>query len=165
MRAKHFYFLLTTIIFFSFSAHKYYISLTDINYSDTEKAIQIITNVFIDDIEKAINKRFNIDSNIDSNQEITNITYYYKEYLKNNIHFTINGEKKQFTYLGNELEGDLIFFYLEIKQIEDLKEIVVENTILVDQFENQQNIIKVKNGNTRKSKILNFEDDKALLKF
>ena len=61
MKLKKYFLLLLIIPLLSFSAHKYYLSLTQINYKEASKSVQIIINVFMDDIETALNKDHSID--------------------------------------------------------------------------------------------------------
>ena len=46
------FFLLTSL---AFTTHKYYLSLTQIEYNKDQKSLEVIINVFMDDIELAIN--------------------------------------------------------------------------------------------------------------
>ena len=59
--------LLVVIPLLSFSAHKYYLSLTQIEYRSELKSIQVTINVFMDDIEVALNKDYNIDLQLRKN--------------------------------------------------------------------------------------------------
>ena len=61
MKFKKLYFLFIIIPLLSFSTHKYYLSLTQIKFKEESKAVQIIINVFMDDIETAMNKDYDID--------------------------------------------------------------------------------------------------------
>ena len=61
MKFKKYFLLLLIIPLLSFSVHKYYLSLTQINYKEASKSVQIIINVFMDDIETALNKDHSID--------------------------------------------------------------------------------------------------------
>ncbi len=160
-----------TLLFFifipllSFSLHKYYISLTDVTFKEETQSVQIVINVFMDDIELALNNINAIDLQLTTKKELPKNDVYFKQYLEKNLHFTINNTPKKFNYLGKEYDGNLVFFYLEIEDISSLKTIEITNTILVNQFAKQQNMIKVKVGKQHKSALLSKRNDKALLKF
>lgn len=54
-KLKHFILILVVVFTsYSFTLHKYYISLTEINYNAKEKALQIEMRFFIDDMETVI---------------------------------------------------------------------------------------------------------------
>tara|TARA_B110000003_G_scaffold276509_1_gene323411 strand:+ start:912 stop:1403 length:492 start_codon:yes stop_codon:yes gene_type:complete len=157
-----FFFLIPLL---AFSSHKYYVSLTQIEYNQEEKSLEIIINVFMDDIEFALDKDYNINLNLTSKKELKDADVYFNKYLTKNLTFTINNELVKFTYIGKEYEGDLVYFYLEIAVKDKPTSLEVLNSILLTYFDQQQNIIKFKNGPKRQSKILSKNTNKALLKF
>lgn len=164
MKNNKILFLLFIIPLLSFSAHKYYLSLTQITYNSEKKSVQIITNIFIDDIETALNKDYTIDLQLTTNNELKDNDIYFEKYLKEKLRFKINNFAKKFNYLGKEYEGDLVYFYLEIENIEALYTIEITNKILTNHFPEQQNLTKTKVGKKHKSFLLTKENDKALLK-
>lgn len=134
-------------------------------YVKEKESVQIIINVFMDDIEKALNTDYNIDMKISTKNEIKNANSYYVKYLNEKLKIKINQIDVNFRFIGKEYEGDLVFFYLEIDNIKSLETLEIKNTLLVQYFENQQNIVKLKKGNQRTSEILSKENDKAMLNF
>lgn len=165
MKSKKIYLLLLIIPLLSFSMHKYYISLTEINFVKEKKSVQIIMNVFMDDIEVALNKANNIDLQLTTKKELPNNDVYFSNYLKNNFSIKINDKKVNYTYIGKEYEGDIIYFYLEIKEIENVKSIEITNKVLISDFPKQENMIKINLEKEKKSVLLTKKNDKALLKF
>ena len=159
--------LLLFVVFplLSFSAHKYYLSLTQINYKSEAKAVQIIINVFMDDIELALNKDYDIDLQLTTIKELKNNDIYFEKYLQKKLKFKVDGKAKNFNYLGKEYDGDLVFFYLEIENINEVNSIDVSNQLLLKHFPEQQNLIKSKVGKKNKSILLTKSESSALLKF
>ena len=155
-------FLLFTL---AFSSHKYYLSLTQIEYNKDQDSLEVIINVFMDDIELAINKEYNVDLRLTTKQELEDVDSYFQKYLRKNLRFLVNKELVNYNFIGKEYEGDLVYFYLEVNVSNSPVSLEVYNTILVTYFEQQQNIIKFKNGSDRQSKILSKNTNKALLKF
>lgn len=149
----------------SFSSHKYYLSLTQINYKSEAKAVQIIINVFMDDIELALNKDYDIDLQLTTRKELKNNDIYFEKYLQNKLKFKVDGKAKNFNYLGKEYDGDLVFFYLEIENINEVNSIDVSNQLLLKHFPEQQNLIKSKVGKKNKSILLTKDESSTLLKF
>ena len=157
--------LLFIIPLLSFSAHKYYLSLTQIEYKNESKSIQIIINVFMDDIETALNKEYSIDLQLTNQNELESNDVYFKKYLKKNLYFKVDNTSSSFNYIGKEYDGDLVYFYLEIENVNSLEAIEVVNTILIDYFPEQQNLIKSKVNKKHNSILLTKTNDKGLLKF
>ena len=165
MKFKQTLLLLFIIPLLSFSAHKYYLSLTQINYKSESKSVQIIINVFMDDIETALNKDYNIDLQLTTKEELKDNDVYFKKYLKEKLAFKIDGVAKEFSYIGKEYDGDLVYFYLEIEKVNKVTNIEVSNTILTKHFPKQQNLIKSKIGNKHKSILLTKEESSGKLNY
>ncbi|MEO9571597.1 MAG: DUF6702 family protein [Polaribacter sp.] len=165
MKFKKAYLLLLIIPLLSFSAHKYYLSLTQIEYRSELNSVQITINVFMDDIEEALNKDNSIDLMLHTKKELPNNDVYFIKYLKEKLHFKIDGVTKYFNYIGKEYDDDLVYFYLEIEDIKQLKSIEIKNTILINHFPEQQNLIKSKVDKKHKTILLDAKNDKGLLIF
>ena len=162
---KIIFLLAFSIPLLGFTAHKYYLSLTEIAFNEKQQSIQIIMNVFMDDIELALNKKNNIDLQLTTKQELANNDIYFKTYLEETFFIKIDGLERTINYLGKEYEGNLVYFYLEILEVANFNTIEVTNRVLINQFPEQQNLIKLKKGNKHKSVLLTQEKDKSLLKF
>ncbi|CAM1365312.1 conserved hypothetical protein [Tenacibaculum sediminilitoris] len=162
---KKFFILLVLFPLVSFTIHKYYVALTEIEYKEDTQSIQMIMNVFMDDIEIAINKDYNTNLKIATKNELVNINEYFYKYLKAHFKVTINNEEKTYNFIGKEYDGDIVYFYLEIENISQPKSIEIENNILVAHFPDQQNLIKATIKRKRKSLFLSSKNDKGLLNF
>ena len=148
----------------AFTAHKYYISLTKIDYIKEEKLVQITMRFFIDDIENTIQNRFNVLLSLDTKEENIKADLFLKKYISQKFKVKINNEFKKINYLGKEYENDVMFFYLEITDIEHINEIEIQNIMLFEEFPEQENYIKLNINNTKKTFILLKENDKEMLK-
>jgi hypothetical protein len=149
----------------SFSTHKYYLSLTQLNFKNETKSIQIIINVFLDDIETALNSDYTINLQLTTEKEIANNDLYFEKYLKEKLDFKVDGIHRNFNYIGKEFDGDLIYFYLEIENIHQVHTIDIVNNILTNHFPEQQNLIKSKVGTKHKSVLLSKDENSAKLKY
>ncbi len=159
-------FLLFLIVpLLSFSTHKYYLSLTQIEYKSEARSLQIIINVFMDDIEIALNEKYQINLQLTSKEELKNNNIYFHTYLKEKLHLKINDVSREFNYLGKEYDGDLVYFYLEIENINEINSLEVVNTLLISNFPKQENLLKTKIHNKHQSLLLTAKKTIGLLKF
>ena len=165
MKLQKTFLLLLFIPLLSFSAHKYYLSLTQINFIPESKSVQVIINVFMDDIETALNKDYNIDLQLTTEKELKENDVYFEKYLNEKLRFKVNTVAKKFNYIGKEYDGELVYFYLEIENINDVNQIEISNKILVKLFPKQENLIKSKVGIINKSVLLDAEDYSEILKY
>lgn len=156
--------LLFLVPLFAFTLHKYYISLCEIEYVEEQQSVQIILGLFIDDIEFTLNKDHNTKLNLGTKNEVTNIDTLYEEYLNNHFKIIINKELKSYQFIGKEYDDDIVRFYLEIPDIKQLNSIEIFNTNLIRDFEEQQNIIKIRVENLHKTFYLDKKNANCLLK-
>ncbi|MFZ2431358.1 MAG: DUF6702 family protein [Lutibacter sp.] len=165
MKFKKIIIILLVLPLFAFAMHKYYVSLCEIEYVKEKQSIQITLGLFIEDLEFTLNKNSGKQLNLGSKTEVGYIDDYYKKYLNEHLQISVNGKNQLYKYIGKEYDGDIVRFYLEINSIKELKSIEVTNNILINEFDNQKNIVKIKVKDFNKTFYLNKSNDKSLLKF
>lgn len=158
-------FLFVIPLFAFTSIHKYYIALTEIDFNKKQQSVQIIMNVFMDDIEVALNDEFKIDAQISTPKQLKNLDDYFFKYLQHHFKLKINEQEKNYTFIGKEYDGNIVYFYLEIENIAAIKTLEIENTVLFKNFPDQQNLIKTKIYDKKESLLLTTDNDKGLLNF
>lgn len=157
------------LLFFSFlcgtplasEVHEFHLSRTTINYDTEEKAIQISTSIFIDDLELALKENGYDSLKICTRKEKENAEFLIHEYLNEHLVINIDGAELAFSFLGKELSDDLaaVWCYLEVYDVSDFKETSITNTILIDQFDDQKNITMVQIDKERIAHILFTRDN------
>ncbi|MGG8494940.1 DUF6702 family protein [Tenacibaculum sp. TC6] len=164
MKKILFYTLILSFLSFT-GIHKYYIALTEIEYSEKNNSVQMIMNVFMDDIELAINKEYQTDLQLASKHENANAEKYFYSYLKEHFKILLNNKEREYKFIGKEYDGNIVYFYLEISNVTSVESIEIQNDILVKYFPDQQNLIKATVKKERKSLFLDKKNDKGLLNF
>ncbi|WP_242155363.1 DUF6702 family protein [Aestuariivivens sediminis] len=157
---------LLIIPFFGFTVlHKFYVSVTQINYVEEKQSIQIISRIFIDDMENLLRERYDesIVLAIEDEHKDTNI--YLEKYLREKFLITINGKSMPIVFIGKEYDGDIMRCYIEVEGITQIKTFEISNRVLFDIYEEQQNVVKTKIYSRQKSMILTKERPSAMLKF
>lgn len=157
--------LILTIPLLAFGSHKYYISLTKIDFIEKEKSVQITMRFFIDDIETTLESRYEVDLALATEEENKKADVYLEKYIASKFKIIINQDVKSFNFLGKEYENDLIFFYLEIIDIKSIDHITVQNRMLFEDFPEQENFIKININNLKKTFVLRKDNDKEMLNF
>ena len=125
----------------------------------------MIMNVFMDDIETAINKDYVQSLQLASTNETKNVDALFYQYLQEHFKISINNQAKEYKFIGKEYDGNIVYFYLEIENINSIQSIDIQNTILINHFPEQKNLVKAKVNNIRKSLFLTKKNDKGLLNF
>lgn len=165
MQLKKLILILVALPLLAFSMHKYYVSLCEIEYVKEQQSLQITLGVTLEDLEFTLNKNSGKQLNLASKIEIENVDVYHKKYLNEHLSIVVNGKDLGYKYIGKEYDGDVVRFYLEINDIKELKSIEVTNNILIQEFEDQKNIVKIKVKNFNKTFYLTKASDKGFLKF
>ena len=145
--------------------HKFYVSTTNIEYVPQKQSLQIITKIFIDDIEDVLQKRYDSSISIATTKETKRDAAFLKKYILQKLQININGKPAKLNYLGRDYDIDVVNAYIEITRVKKLKSIEVKDEILMDLFEEQQNIIHIKTPNLRRSLILDKGNPKDMLNF
>ncbi|RDK84646.1 DUF6702 family protein [Marinirhabdus gelatinilytica] len=145
--------------------HKFYVSITSIEHAPKEESLQIITKIFLDDIEDALEKRYNRKFKFNSQKEKEEDELILKDYVFQKLKVKANGTPATLNYIGREYDIDVVKIYIEIPNVPTLKTIEIENQVLFDMFTDQQNIVHIRNGDTRRSLILENQNPKGLLNF
>ena len=149
----------------AFTIHKYYVSLCEIEYVEEQRSVQITIGMFIDDLEFTLNKNHTANLYLATPDEAPNIDTYYEKYLNEHLNMLINDRARSYEYIGKEYDDDVVRFYLEITNVEQLISMEIINTSLFRDFEDQQNIIKIKVKKFNKTFYLNRKNEKGVLNF
>jgi hypothetical protein len=150
----------------SFTFHKFYMSVFQVNYAAEKKMIQITSRIFIDDLNNGIEKKYHKKTYIGTEKETPEDLDLLKKYLSENFTIKINGQSKPITFLSKEVEAsDLLVCYSRIKNVDKFKTIEISNTILVDWNAEQQNITHILAFGTKKSVLFTESSRKEVLKY
>ncbi|WP_026450570.1 DUF6702 family protein [Aequorivita capsosiphonis] len=147
------------------SAHKFYVSITKIEYVKEKNSIQIITKIFTDDMENALRKRYDPTISLNTKKETEVAVEDLKKYILQKIKIKVNGKPVQLNYIGKEYDTDMLVAYMEVTDVKELKTIEIENKVLMEVFPEQQNIIHLKTSTSRRSLILDKDEPSGILKF
>ena len=157
--------LLIFPFFAGFVAHKFYVSTTKVEYVKERKSIQIISKIFVEDLEQVLQERYSSRVQLDSKRETELDQNYLIEYVLQKLKFKVNGNDAPLIYIGKEYDIDILHIYLEIEEVEELESINIENKILLDLFPEQQNIIHFSNKKNNRNLILDKNRPNGLLNF
>lgn len=164
MRINKNFIWLLIIPLMAFGIHEHYISLTKIKYVEEKKSIQITMSYFIDDVEKALETRHELPMELATKSENKKSGFYLESYVRQKFNISLDEKEQAYVYLGKEYENDLVYIYLEIEDVNQFKKIEVQNSMLIEEFEEQQNFVKLSIAGIQKTFILIKANDKEMLK-
>jgi hypothetical protein len=149
----------------SFGFHKFYVAVYQINYAHEKGMLQITSRIFADDLNKALEKKYNKKLYLGTDKESPEDLALLKKYLSEHFTIKVNGQSRPVNFLSKELEGDVLICYSSVKDIPKLKSLEVYNAVLVDWDSEQQNIAHFTVLGTKQSFLFTASSTKRMLKF
>jgi hypothetical protein len=123
--------------------HPFFISLTEMRYNPQSKKMEIAQKIFWDDLEVALGSEFKEKVDFLKPTNKAKLESQLKTYLLKHNQVWVNGKSVTLTYLGYEVEEDAAWFYLESSATEMPKSVEFQSTVLLKDFDGQQNIVHV----------------------
>ncbi len=147
------------------AAHKFYLSVTNVDYSEKEQSLQIISRIFIDDMEAVLEARYEVDPALATEAESPEADAYIERYLRAKFNVSVNGQRQEYRFLGKRYDKDLLVCYLEVSGVpqSSLKSVEIDNSVLTDLFEEQRNLVHFNILGNKKSLVLTSEGTKGML--
>ena len=149
----------------SFSVHKFYVALYQVNYAPEKKMLQITTRIFVDDLNNAIGKKYTKKSNLGSENETVEDLNLLKRYFGEKLSFNVNGQVRHMLFLSKEMEGDVLICYFTIKEIKKINSLEIYNSIITEGISEQQNIMHFNVLGTKNTLLFTESTSKGVLKY
>lgn len=149
----------------AFSAHKFYVSLVQMDYNEKNSSLEITMKIFTDDLENAIKERNGLLLKLGTPEEIAETDSVLSAYITENFRLSLNGKELKYQYLGKEVDLDVTWCYLEVTGIPSITEIEITDKMLTELFEGQSNLIKIKYKNKESAALLNRDRSTDRIKF
>lgn len=125
-------------------AHEYYVSYTNISYNPNNASLEIIMKITAHDLEKVLESEGAETLKLGSEKEHPKADEWIEKYLNQNLELVLNGKEVQYEYLGKKVHLDeTLEVFLEIKEVRQVNQLKIRNTILFDYFPVQENIINL----------------------
>jgi hypothetical protein len=148
----------------SFTVHKFYIAIYQINFVADKERIEITSRIFVDDLNAALERRFKVKTHIGDVVESTDDVSKMNQYLQEHFKIKVNGVPKKIVFLSKEMESNVVVGYYKIVDISSIKSLSVENTALMETYSEQQNIIQTNFNGKKQSLLLTADHSNGMLK-
>ena len=156
--------LLLLVTLSAFAAHKFYISIYQINHSAQKKRVEITTRIFIDDLNKALKTKYAVTTHVGESAETIEDVALMNKYISAHFTINVNGNKKALVYVNKELENNVVVSYYKINDVPKITSLSIQNTALMDVYSDQQNIIQTTFNGKKQSLLLTNESTSGMLK-
>jgi hypothetical protein len=124
--------------------HPIHVTVTEIEFDQKDKALEIMMRVFIDDFETSLRqdlKQPELDI-LDPKNGLTT-DQMASAYIQKHFRVTLDNKLQKTNYLGHEKESDAFIFYIEVQNVKKWKTISVFNDILTELHDDQSNLVHV----------------------
>lgn len=145
--------------------HPFYVSMTDLNFNDKDKTLEVSVRIFTDDFENTLRKYHTekIDILHPTNKALMN--EYVSSYVQNHLQISVNNRKVSLEFLGYEQEEESIWSYFQVSNISSVQKIEIENSLLYELTSNQINLVHAKAGSKERSSRLDYPNTHLLFSF
>ncbi len=147
------------------SAHPFYISVCQVDHNPDYGALELSFRIFTDDLEQALEAMGTDRLRLGTDREAEKADLYIGRYLARHVEIAINGHRVSAAFLGKEADSDAIWCYLEVEDIPLLESMTMTNTLLLETFEDQVNLVHVNANGQKKSLLFNGQQVRQSLDF
>lgn len=132
---KNFYIfaILTFFVMMSFAAADFFSSMTKVDYVEGSKTLKFTTKLNTDHISNAIKIR----------PETAGFEAEVKKYVNKTVDVYVNGQPKNLTFTGSQVNGESVWVYFETNGVSDLNSLKIRNAILLETYPKQLNVVNV----------------------
>ncbi|MEC7918506.1 MAG: DUF6702 family protein [Candidatus Neomarinimicrobiota bacterium] len=123
------------------SAHQFFLSNTEIQFKSEEERAEILIQVFTHDINVLLENANFKTANLGTDKESDDIDIFLVDYLSDN--FII--QEYRWAYIGKEVGVEHTVFFLEIEKFSLSSKIVILNSLFMDLYAQQRNIVNFYN--------------------
>jgi hypothetical protein len=146
--------------------HPFHISLTEIRQNNQTRKLEIAQKIFWDDLEIGLKKFHQTEIDFLNPKDPNLLQEQARNYLLAQNEIWIDGKKANLKFMGFEIEGDAAWFYFESAPINWKNKIEVRNSVLIQDFPDQQNIIQIyPKGKSMKNILLRKGKERESLNF
>jgi len=124
------------------NAHDHYVSITTININKHSQKLEVTLQLTAHDIEYYFEKEKNIHLHLGTEKENPKSNQAIAKYIQNHLTISVDDKPVIIKYLGKETKLDeTLWLYFEGDLPKMLPSISIKNDLLLQSFENQQNIV------------------------
>ena len=149
-------FLLVAGIIPSATAHPVHVALTSIEYNGGKEMFDVSFKIFWDDLERVIAAKYKVTLKIGNNTETPKEKEYLVRYIRENFKFVVNGRDTLApVYEGKKISDKAVWLSFHFPCTEKVKKVYVYNTVMMDMFCDQTDLLIFKYGTLEKGVSLN----------
>jgi hypothetical protein len=144
--------ILLTVVFASLNIsmvlpHNIHSSMVQLKLDSKAKTVLITANLFANDLEQGVAKMNNKEVDIND----PNLKTYLLNYFKSKFQLKQNNRTVDFKLIDFEMQEDIMVLRLSASNISTLKNVTVANTLLMEIFDDQKNMVSILEKETKQT--------------
>lgn len=143
--------LLISLCILAAPLHDFHTSVMQIDHNEKNRSLEITVRLFTDDLCLALENSGAPKMELGTQSELPSANEYIETYLKEHLSLTVNGKKVGYNYLGKEAQLDATWCYLEVEKVGNVKNLEIENSIMLREFDDQTNLVNLNIKGRKKS--------------
>ena len=147
------------------AVHPFYISVCQVDHNPETGALEMSFRIFMDDLELALEAMGTDRLHLGTERETEKADLYIGRYLTRHVVVEINGRRVSVAFLGKEVDPDAIWCYMEVENVPVLESLTMTNSLLLETFEEQVNLVHVHANGQKKSLVFDRQQVTQTLDF
>lgn len=139
-------------------SHPFFISMTDINYNNKSKEVEVSVRIFTDDFEKALRKNCNCKVDLFARTDKNANEKLVINYILKHLQIKVDRQSCNLEFAGYEQEQESTWNYFVVKNVNQVKTLEITNTLLYDYREEQINMLHIKANGKEQTDKLDYPD-------
>ena len=124
--------------------HPFYISMTEINFNNKSKSLEVSVRIFTDDFEKTLRKKCNCKVDLMAVNEKKAMEKVVNDYVQQHLQIKADGRLQALEFVGYQQEEESTWNYFLVKNVSQVKKLEIVNSLLHDYREEQVNMLHIK---------------------
>ncbi|MBL7952182.1 MAG: hypothetical protein JNM62_10730 [Flavobacteriales bacterium] len=133
--------LLLALVLSSVFIHDFFVSILTVRHVPATRTLDLTWRITAHDIEHALENvaALKLASANEHPKADSILNAYFHDHLKLNA----DGKALDWAWVGKELDGETLYCYVQVMNMDSLSAFTVSNTLLQDLFYEQQNLVHV----------------------
>jgi len=139
--------LLSLSLFLLSWKHEYHVSISQIDYNTASSTLQVSMKLHDEDVELLLDKNLETVSTLEKDLERREVEEFLVKYIHTSFQLLDNGSEIELKFIGKEMEEGDLWMYFESTEFTEMKELEVKNTLFLELFHDQSNLVHYSKDN------------------
>ena len=121
--------------------HDFFVSILTIRHKPETRTLDLTWRITAHDMEHAFESTAPLK--LGSDKENPKADSLLNDYFKHHLVLFLEDKQLSWQWVGKEMDGETLYCYLQVADVSTPNDLMVQNTLLMDAFSDQQNLVHV----------------------